>query len=119
MSARERVVLAVALAAAILSGCGGSLGTAKSDYRKGRIAEAKDELVLLEPQSHGWGNQRRAEYALYRGLVHHSLGDRAMAGRWLNEAKALEDAHPRTLSEDDRVRLKLALESLAGGAAPL
>lgn len=96
-----------------IAACGGGLGTAKGDYRKGRITEAKAELVLLEPESRSWGSQRRAEYALYRGLVHHSLGDRAAAGVWLNEAKAIEDAHPRTLGEDDRVRLQIALESLA------
>ena len=59
-----------------------------------------------------------AEYALYRGLVHHSLGDRAAAGVWLAEAKALDDAQPHTLSDEDRVRLKLALESLASDTAP-
>jgi hypothetical protein len=110
------VVVASVLALASLGACGGSLGSAKSDYRKGRIAEAKTELIRLEPESHTWGNQRRAEYALYRGLVHHSLGDRSAANVWLMEAKAIEDAQPRTLSEDDRVRLKLALESLANGA---
>jgi len=111
------VAVAMVLASAMSVGCGGGLSTAKSDYRKGRVAEAKDELVRLEPQSRGWSNPRRAEYALYRGLAHHSLGDRASAGVWLNEAKALEDAQPRTLAEDDRVRLKLALESLASGTA--
>jgi hypothetical protein len=100
--------------ALLLAACGGSLSTAKADYRKGRLAEAKTELVRLEPASRGWSNQRRAEYALYRGLVHHSLGDRAAAGVWLTEAKALEDAQPHTLGDEDRVRLKLALESLAG-----
>lgn len=104
----------IVVAALLASACGGGLGSAKSDFRKGRVSEAKDELVRLEPEARTWGNQRRAEYALYRGLAHHSLGDRAAAGVWLNEAKAIEDAHPRTLSEEDRVRLKLALESLAG-----
>jgi hypothetical protein len=115
---RRAIVVAVLGVACVatLAACGGGLGTAKSDYRKGRVSEAKDELVRLEPESRTWGNQRRAEYALYRGLVHHSLGDRAAAGVWLNEANAIEDAHPRTLAEDDRVRLKLALESLAGEA---
>lgn len=110
-------IVAFVLAVALSTGCGGSLGAAKSDYRKGRVAEAKDELVRLEPQSRAWSNPRRAEYALYRGLAHFSLGDRATAGVWLNEAKALEDAQPRTLAEDDRVRLNLALESLASGTA--
>jgi hypothetical protein len=118
---RMRAIAALVLAIT-LAGCGPSgLATAKSDYHKGRISAAKDELVMLEDQSHAWSTQRRAEYALYRGLSHHSLGDRAAAGVWLNEAKALEDAHPRSLTEDDRVRLRLALDSLAsggGGAAP-
>lgn len=105
--------LVVAMLLALLVGCGGGLGNAKSDFRKGRFSEAKTELVRLEPESRGWGTQRRAEYALYRGLVHHSLGDRAAAGVWLAEAKALDDSQPRALSDDDRVRLKLALESLA------
>lgn len=116
--ARSFAVLAFAVVLATLAACGGGLGTAKSDFRKGRIAEAKAELVRLEPEARTWGHQRRAEYALYRGLVHHSLGDRAAGGVWLNEAKAIEDAQPRTLSEDDRVRLNLALESLAPDAAP-
>lgn len=101
-----------------LSACGGGLGAAKSDFRKGRVAAAKNELVRLEPEWRTWGSQRQAEYALYRGLAHHSLGDRASAGVWLNEAKAIEDAHPGTLAADDRVRLDLALESLASDAAP-
>jgi hypothetical protein len=93
--------------------CGGGLSDAKSDFRKGRVAEAKAQLVALEPESRGWAPRRRAEYSLYRGLVHHSLGDRAAAGVWLAEAKTIEDTHPRSLAEEDRVRLQLALESLA------
>lgn len=111
-------VLSLILLGAALGGCSGSLGTAKADFRKGRIAEAKNELLLLETDSRSWSNERRAEYALYRGLVHHSLGDRAAAGVWLAEAKALDDAQPHTLSDEDRVRLKLALESLASDTAP-
>jgi hypothetical protein len=99
------------------AGCGGAFGSAKSDFRKGRVAEAKEELVKLEPEARAWPNARRAEYALYRGLVHHSLGDRAAARPWLAQAKALDDAHPNALSADDRVRLGLALESLASEAA--
>ena len=119
LSPAPSLLVALALALAPLaSACSESLGAAKADFRKGRIAEAKAQLVELEPDSRKWGERRRAEYALYRGLVHHSLGDRSAAGLWLAEAKTLEDAHPRTLSDDDRVRLKLALESLASGSAP-
>jgi hypothetical protein len=106
----RRVALAGLL---VLSACGGGLSSAKSDYKKGRLADARTELVQLEAESKTWDDGRRAEYALYRGLVHLGLGDRGAAGIWLREAKAIESAHPRTLADDDRTRLDLALESLA------
>lgn len=96
----------------LLAACGGGVGSAKSAYRKGRLAEAKTELLALEGDSKGWSPARRSDYALVRGLVHHGLGDRAAASLWLREAKAYEDAHPGTFDEDDRTRLRLALESL-------
>jgi len=97
--------------ALLLLGCGG-LSAAKSDYKGGHVPEAKEKLLALETESRSWGDGRRAEYALYRGLVHHELGDRAAAAQWLHEAKTIEDAHPGTLGEDDLTRLKVALESL-------
>jgi hypothetical protein len=103
------------LVATLLVACGGGISTAKSDFKKGRLGEAKEKLLALEPEAREWRGTKRAEYALYRGLVHQSLGDRAEAGVWLQEAKHEEDVHPHTLSEDDRVRLKLALESLDAG----
>lgn len=106
----------VTFVAVMLLACGGGLASAKSDFKGGRVAEAKEKLVALEPESRTWTDARRAEYALYRGLVHHSLGDRESARTWLREAKAIEDAHPRVLSEDDRTRLELALDAL--GAPP-
>lgn len=111
-----RTLVVLALALALAAGCGGGLASAKSDFKKGRIADAKAKLDPLEEESHGWGLQRRAEFALYYGLVQSSVGDRGQAARWLNEAKAIEDAHPRTLSEEDRVRLQLALESVTTSA---
>jgi hypothetical protein len=99
----------------LLASCGGGLSNAKSDFRRGRVAEAKEQILALEPEAREWRGTKRAEYALYRGLVFQSLGDRAEAGVWLREAKHEEDVHPHTLSEDDRVRLKLALESLDAG----
>ena len=97
----------------LLLACGGSLSSVKGDYNKGRYADAKGKLEAMEPDSRNWTGQRRAEYVLYRGLVHHALGDRQAAGVWLREAKAIEDVHPHTLSGEDKARLDLALESLA------
>ena len=108
----------VTLVAVTLLACGGGLASAKSDFRSGRVSDAKNKLVALEPESQSWTGSRRAEYVLYRGLVHHSLGDRDAAARWLSEAKTIEDQHPHTLSEDDRVRMNLALDALGSGASP-
>jgi hypothetical protein len=96
----------------LLCACGGGLASAKGDYQRGRYADAKAKLEALEPDSHSYTGQRRAEYALYRGLVHLALGDRQAAGVWLREAKAVEDVHPHTLVGEDKRRLDLALESL-------
>lgn len=115
---RPARAISILLLAALLAGCGGGLASAKSDFKKGRYAEAKEQLLALEPELPQWGEKRRAEYALYRGLVHAALGDRAAAGVWLREAKAIEEAHPRTLSDDDRARMELALESLRTDTAP-
>jgi len=100
-----------------VTACGGALADAKSDFKKGRYAEAKETLVRVEPESKSWDDAKRAEYALYRGLTHNALGDRAAASIWLKEAKALEDARPGTLSEDDQVRLRLGLEAVQPDSA--
>src|SRR5262245_11134828 len=94
-----------------LAACGGPLSEAKSDFKNGRYGEAKATLVRAEPESKTWDERKRAEYALYRGLTHNALGDRAAASVWLEQAKTLEQAHPGTLGSDDQVRLRLALEA--------
>lgn len=109
----------VTIVAVTLLACSGGLSSAKRDFQGGRVAEAKDKLIALEPESQSWAGARRAEYALYRGLVHHSLGDRDAAARWLGEAKSLEVRQPHTLSEDDRVRMELALDALGPDASSL
>lgn len=43
------VVLALGVAA-----CGGPLADAKSDFKKGHYAEAKEELVRAEDESRAW-----------------------------------------------------------------
>jgi hypothetical protein len=105
--------LALAGLVVLLFACGGGLATVKSDYQKGRYADAKAKLEALEPDSQAYSGQRRAEYALYRGLVHLALGDRQAEGVWLREAKAIEDVHPHTLAGEDKARLDTALDSLA------
>ena len=116
LAARPARALLFAGALAI-AGCASALSDAKSDFKRGRYADAKATLVRIEPDSRGWGDGKRAEYALYRGLVHGALGDRAAASMWLREARAIEDAHPGTLSADDAARLRLASDSLGVGVA--
>ena len=96
----------------LATACGGGLGSAKSDFQNGDYGAARETLEKLETTSKSWSESDRATYALYRGLVHHSLGDRRRAATWLAQAKAMEDAHPHTLSADDQTRLGLALEAL-------
>lgn len=96
--------------------CGTTLSRAKTDFRGGKFADAKDKLIAIEGDSVSYVGQERAEYVLYRGLVHHALGDRESAITWLREAKAIEAAHPRTLTDPDRARLDMVLESLGPAA---
>jgi hypothetical protein len=110
--------LGAALTFVLLVACAGGLSSAKGDYRRGRYAEAKEKLLSLEAERDQWDGAKRAEYALYRGLVHQALGDRGAAGVWLREAKAIEDVHPHTLQGEDKVRLDLALESIGPTPAP-
>jgi hypothetical protein len=103
--------LGLALVAAVLVGCGGALAEGESQFGKGRYPEAKQTFAGLEVESRTWGDARRAEYALYRGLTLAALGDRAQAGLWLREAKAIEDAHPGALSHEDGQRLRVGIEA--------
>jgi hypothetical protein len=94
-----------------LTACGGALGEGESQFDKGRYPEAKQTFASLEDESHGWSDARRAEYSLYRGLTLNALGDRGQAGVWLREAKAIEDAHPGSLTPEQAQRLRLGMES--------
>lgn len=108
----RRVVRAMALLAVpLIAACGGALTDGKSEFEKGRYAEAKQTFVSIEDESRRWTDAKRAEYALFRGLTHGALGDRAEAGVWLREAKAIEDGHPGSLSHADVQRLRSGLES--------
>jgi hypothetical protein len=99
------------LALAVLWGCAGPLSRAESQFAEGRYPEAKQTLETVESDSRSWNDSRRAEYALYRGLTHAALGDREQAATWRHEARAIEDAHPGSLSPEDARRLKAAFEA--------
>jgi hypothetical protein len=98
------------LAVAVLAGCAGPLSRAESQFNEGRYPEAKETLATLEGESRGWNDSQRAEYALYRGLTLAALGDREHAGTWLREARAIDDAHPGSLSPENARRLKAGFE---------
>jgi hypothetical protein len=97
-----------------LAGCvwgAGSLGVAEIEFRDADYPRAKSDLATLEAAARGWPAGRRAEYALYRGLTFGALGDTVRAGRWLEEAEALERARPGSLSREDARRLDTAVEA--------
>jgi hypothetical protein len=103
--------LALLVLSAAVVGCGGVLADGQSQFDKGRYAEAKQTFAASERESRTWSDERRARYALYRGLTLGALGDRAQAGVWLREARAIEAEHPGSLSTEDSQRLRLGLES--------
>ncbi len=117
MRARAALVALVAFGIAIVA-CGGMLADGKAQFDKGRYPEAKQTFAAIEVESRGWSDAKRAEYALYRGLTLSALGDRAAAGVWLKEAKALVDASPGSLGAEDMHRLKLGLEGLEAPGTP-
>jgi hypothetical protein len=111
MMRRAVYALFVLLALSTLS-CASPLTQVKDDFRAARYGEARETLVRLEPEVPTWSKEKQARYALYRGLVHGALGDRENASVWLRRAKHFVSAEPAIYSEDDAVRLKLALEQL-------
>jgi hypothetical protein len=113
-SCRLRLVALTALVALValsLPACGGAFAEGKSEFQSGHYPHAKQIFASLEAESRGYDEPKRAEYALYRGLTLSALGDRAQAGTWLREAQALEGTRPGTLSHEDALRLKAALEN--------
>ena len=98
------------LALLVLVGCAGPLARAETEFAQGRYPEAKRDLEALAAESPSWNDAKRAEYALYRGLTYAALGDRDRASVWLREARAIEGAHPGSLSRADARRLTLGVE---------
>jgi hypothetical protein len=96
----------------MLVGCGGSaLEEGRQSFNAGRYSDAKRALEKVSASEYkNLDARRRTTYALYRGLVYGALGDHLDAVAWLGLAKQTEEQFPNTLSDDDRVRLKLADE---------
>jgi hypothetical protein len=94
-----------------LPACASALAEGESEFKKGRYPEAKQTFAALEQESARYDDGKRAEYALYRGLTLGALGDRAQSTLWLREAKALEAAHPGSLSSEDLRRMKAAIDA--------
>ena len=98
-------------AAALFTGCAGALARGESQFDSGNYPAAKQTFASLETDSRTWDDRQRAEYALYRGLTLAALGDREHAGPWLRQARAIEEAHPGSLSPENVRRLSVGLES--------
>ncbi len=98
-------------AALALLACGGALARGIDQFDDGHYPEAKQTFASLEPESRSWDDAHRARYALYRGLTYGALGDKARAGVWLRESKAIVLAHPDALPAADRQRLKTGLDT--------
>jgi hypothetical protein len=103
--------LAALLLVATLAACGGALADGQAQFAEGHYPEARQTFASVEGASRGWSDARRAQYALFRGLTHNALGDRGQAAVWLREAKAIEDTHPGSLSEEEARRLRIGLQS--------
>jgi hypothetical protein len=95
-----------------LVGCGGALSEGESQFTRGRYSAAKQTFLYVEGEARGWSASEQAEYALYRGLTHAALGDRASATAWLTLARAIESRAAGSLSERDARRLAVGLEEL-------
>lgn len=106
-------LLGLVAALCLSAGCASAFTSAKDDLRNGDAASARQRLVAIESETRSWSEHDRAEYALERGLAHLSLGDRDAAKVWLRRADDAVRAQPDVLSEQNRTRLRLGLESVS------
>ena len=101
-----------ALFALLNTACGSSMGRAMTAFEDGRYPEAVGELRALESEAHSWPEERRAKYALYRGLTHLACGDALAADRWLSRAKQTWEMNPAVFDDAERGRLLAAWRSM-------
>jgi hypothetical protein len=97
-------------------GCASPLGHAKQLFRSAQYGEAKVALEQMEKEP--LTDPQVLEYELYRGLVHHALGDVTRGAMWLNRAKIHNEQKPGLLGADDAARLRLGLEGLREAPLP-
>lgn len=108
--AKGRSLGAIAAIAVLWIGCAGPLSSAKEQFRAGRYPEAKQTLEAAEHAP--FTETEQLEYEVYRGLVHHALGDKLRAAQWLTRADIHDRAAPGLLKAEDRMRLHVALQAL-------
>jgi hypothetical protein len=101
----------LAFSALVLPACTGPLGPPLDAFHDGRLPEAATAFRRLEPRLPELSPRERAQYALYRGLVHLGLGDARAAERWLTVAKRLERDHPGCFDAVERGELYAAWRS--------
>jgi hypothetical protein len=110
------MTVVIALGSVSLAACASPLGHAKQLFRSAQYAEAKSALEAMEKEP--LTDAQVLEYELYRGLVHHSLGDVTRGAMWLNRAKIHNELRPGMLSPDDAARLRLGLEGVREAPLP-
>lgn len=109
---RPMRLVTLLLLALLLAACTSSFGRGVAHYERAEYPQALERFVAIEDEAAGWSSRDRAHYALYRGLTHFALGNRALASRWLEEAKAAHDADSRVFSDEDAGKLSSALAHL-------
>jgi uncharacterized protein YceK len=103
------LVLVLALSA---SGCGSAMSQGMTAFEDGRYPEAVAHFRQVEAEARDWPQERRARYALYRGLTHLSCGDVRAADRWLSQAKRFWENDPSVLDAAEHGRLLAAWRSM-------
>lgn len=112
--------LSLALLAALLfplAACATSFGRGVTHYEQAEYPQALERFVAIEGELDGLSPKERARYALYRGLTHFALGNRALARLWLGEAKLAYDEDGRVFSEKEAGKLGSALAHLPNEGA--
>lgn len=95
-----------------LASCTSSLGKGVSHYERAEYPQALERFVEMEDEVASASPSERAHYALYRGLTHFALGNRALAKEWLAKAKLAHDEDGRVFSDADAGKLGSALAHL-------